>query len=342
MKFKKEAGFRAYVIILIRRKFNMHVDSVKDLVFGVIGGSALLMYGVELMGSSFEKAAGGFIKKTLSIFAGNLLSAFFTGIFITALVQSSTAVTVLTVGFVNAGLMNLNQAVGIIYGANIGTTITAQLMALDITEVSLPLIGIGYIIMISSNKNLFKNTGRGLMGLGMLLLGLRLINSGVPFLKSDPYIINFFRVYGNNTIISLIIGTLLTAAVQSSSAVMGVTMILARYDLISLGGAISLMIGSNIGTCAAAQLAAATGNTASKRAAWAHTLYNIIGGMVAIIAIKPFITLVQLLSPGMPIERQVANSHTLFNVLSAIVFLPVTKYYVRLIENIVPDRKNNR
>lgn len=317
----------------------MAVDSVRDLLFGIMGGSALLMYGVDLMGEGLEKAAGKLIKKVLSVLTGKLWSAFLVGTAVTTLVQSSTAVTVLTVGFVNAGLMGLKQAVGIIYGANIGTTVTVQLMAFNLTEIALPALGLGFMIMYFSKKESVKYIGQGIMGFGMLFLGMKLLNMGTPYLNSNPLVVNFFKQYSDNLIISVLAGMLATILVQSSAAVMGITLILSQSNLIGLYGAIGLMLGSNVGTCATAQLAAVTGNVAAKRTAWAHTIYNVIGALAAIIVIRPFIWVIEALSPGMPIERQIANSHTIFNVLSAVVFLPVTDYYVKFIKKLVPNRR---
>ena len=162
---------------------------MEELIFGLIGGTALLMYGVDMMGDGLEKASGETMKKILTSLTGNTLSAFFVGTLVTAIVQSSTAITVLTVGFVNSGLMNLSQAMGIIYGANIGTTITAQLMAFSfkfkLTDIALPVLGIGFgINYIAKNKKL-KNIGQALMGFGMMFLGLKILNSGIPYMQES-------------------------------------------------------------------------------------------------------------------------------------------------------------
>jgi phosphate:Na+ symporter len=235
--------------------------------------------------------------------------------------------------------MDLKQAVGVIYGANIGTTITAQLIAFKLTDLALPLTAIGFAIMYFSKRETFKYIGQGIMGCGMLFLGLQFLDMGVPYLKASPTAARFFRYYGNNTFVSVIIGMLATIVLQSSSATVGITMALAQAGLITIDGAIGFMLGDNIGTCMTAQLAAVTGNTGAKRAAWSHTLYNIIGVVIALITIKPFISFIRWVSPGLPIGRQIANSHTFFNVLSALLFLPLTGYYVKFIEFIVPDRK---
>jgi phosphate:Na+ symporter len=317
----------------------MQVNTLKELIFGIIGGTALLIYGVEMMGEGLEKAAGKLIKKVLSLLTGRLWSAFLTGTVATALVQSSTAVTVLTVGFVNAELMGLKQAVGVIFGANIGTTITAQLMAFNLTDIALPALGAGFMIMYLTKNETVKNAGRSIMGFGMLFLGLRLLNSGVPYLKSNEVVIGFFMNYGDNLPVSVLMGTLATMAVHSSSASVGITMILAQSGLIGIDGAIGLMLGGNIGTSITAQAASITGSISARRTAWAHTIYNIAGAVIALMVIKPFIMLIQYTSPGLPIERQIANSHTIFNILSAALFLPVTGYYVRFLEYMVPEKK---
>jgi len=314
----------------------MDIDSMKDLIFGIIGGSALIMYGVDLMGDGLEKAAGKVIKKTLQRLTKTVWSSFLVGTIVTALVQSSTAVTVLTVGFVNANFMSLKQAVGIIYGANIGTTFTAQLMAFDLTRMALPILSVGVVTMYFAKRDTIKNIGQGILGCGMLFLGLRFLNSGVPFLRSSPEIVGIFQRYSDNLLVSVIIGTISTALVQSSAAIVGITMVLAGSGMITIDGAVGLMLGSNIGTCMTAQIAAAAGNTYAKRTAWAHTIYNIVGVIIALIIIKPFIFLVRYVSPGMSIEREIANSHTLFNLMSAIIFLPFTNKYVKFIESIVP------
>ena len=183
---------------------------MKELIFGIIGGTALLMYGVNMMGEGLEKASGNMMKKILSVLTGKVWSAFLVGVFLTAIVQSSTAITVLTVGFVNAGLMNLPQALGIIYGANIGTTITAQLMAFSfkfkLTDIALPVLGIGFgISHLVKNKTL-KNVGQALMGFGMMFLGLKILNSGVPFMKESESLRYFFTQYASIPVLGILLG----------------------------------------------------------------------------------------------------------------------------------------
>lgn len=323
---------------------------MKELIFGLIGGTALLMYGVDKMGEGLEKASGKMMKKMLSFFTGRVWSAFLVGIVLTVLVQSSTAITVLTVGFVNAGLMKLPNAVGIIYGANIGTTITAQLMAFSfkfkLTEIALPVLGIGFAISYFAKNKTTKNLGDALMGFGMMFLGLKILNSGVPFLKSSETLRFFFQNYASIPVVGILLGALATAMVHSSAATVGVVMVLGQANLIDLNTAVLLMLGDNIGTCITAQLASMSGNIHARRTAWAHTLYNVFGVLLVAVTFTPFIWLVENVTNymsvnfgfGNAIDAQIANSHTVFNLISALIFLPITKYYVAFLEKFIKSR----
>jgi len=320
--------------------------NMKDLIFGLIGGTALLMYGVDTMGEGLERASGAMMKKLLSILTGKVWSAFLVGTFLTALVQSSTAITVLTVGFVNAGLMKLPQAIGIIYGANIGTTITAQLMAFSfnfkLTEVALPVLGIGFTINYFAKNRTIKNFGQALMGFGMMFLGLKILNQGIPFMQQSPTLRYFFETYASIPIIGILLGAVATAMVHSSAATVGLVMILGQAELIDLTSAVAIMLGDNIGTCITAQLASLSGNIHARRTAWAHTLYNIFGVIIVALVLPYFVRLIEITTayfqPNGDIGTQIANSHTLFNILSAIVFLPITKYYVKFLETIIKGK----
>ncbi|MBE6066491.1 MAG: Na/Pi cotransporter family protein [Clostridium lundense] len=322
---------------------------MKELIFGLIGGTALLMYGVDMMGEGLEKASGNMMKKILTVLTGRIWSAFLVGILLTALVQSSTAITVLTVGFVNAGLMKLPQAIGIIYGSNIGTTITAQLMAFSfsfkLTDIALPVLGIGFAISYFAKNKTIKHVGEALMGFGLMFLGLKILNSGVPFMKTSPTLRYFFETYASNPIIGMLLGALATALVHSSSATVGLVMVLGQAGLIDLTTSVAIMLGDNVGTCITAQLTSLTGNIHARRTAWAHTLYNVFGVLICAILLYPFVNLIEFvtnyLQPGSDISAQIANSHTVFNVVSAILFLPITKYYVKFLETVIRSKKGD-
>ena len=324
-------------------------------IFNLIGGTALLMYGVDKLGDGLEKASGNVMKKILSVLTGKLMSAFAVGTILTAIVQSSTAITVLTVGFVNSGLMSLSQAIGIIYGANIGTTITAQIFAASysfkLTTFALPVLGFGFLISYIAKKQTIKSAGSAIMGFGMMFQGLALLNSGKDFLSGNSSVKYFFETYATIPIVAILMGIMVTALIHSSSATVAFVMVLGQAGLlgsdptIALQTAICIMFGDNIGTCVTAQLASLNANVNARRTAWAHTLYNIIGVILAWICLPLFVKLIQhftsLLMNTADINIQIANSHTVFNVLSAIIFLPFTKYFVRLLETIIRDRKKD-
>lgn len=308
------------------------------------------MYGVDLMGDGLEKASGETMKKILKALTGNTLSAFFVGTLVTAIVQSSTALTVLTVGFVNSGLMNLSQALGIIYGANIGTTITAQLMAFSfkfkLTDIALPVLGIGFAInYISKNKSI-KNIGQALMGFGMMFLGLKILNSGIPYMQESETLRYFFVKYASNPFIGVLLGIVATAMVHSSAATIGLVMILAKAGLLDLESAIYLMLGDNIGTCVTAQMASLTANINARRTAWGHTLYNVFGVILTWSILPIFMKIVvwttNQFNANADISAYIANSHTIFNVLTAIIFLPCTKYYVAFLNKVVRSKAENK
>ncbi len=309
---------------------------MRDFILGLIGGTALLMSGVDMMGDGLERSVGNTMKSILSALTGTVYRAILVSTALTALVQSSTAITVLTVGFVNAGLMTLSQAVGVIYGANIGTTVTAQLMAFKLTDWAFLFVGIGFVVRLAAKSDRDRNLGSALMGFGLMFTGLKILNSGVPFLQQHPAFVRVLNSLTTRPLIGIAIGMLATMLVHSSAATVAVTMVLAKAGLIDLSGAVCLMLGDNIGTCVTAQVASLTTNVNARRTAWAHTLYNVIG-VAAVFALLPwFVRLTATTSPD--IARQIANSHTVFNVLSAVIFLPFTKRYVRLLERLVPDR----
>lgn len=324
---------------------------MQELIFGLIGGTALLMFGVNMMGDGLEKASGETMKKIITVLTGNVYSAFLVGIFVTAIVQSSTAVTVLTVGFVNSGLMKLSQAIGIIYGANIGTTVTAQLMAFSfkfkLTDIALPVLGIGFgISHIVKNKKI-KNIGQAMTGFGMMFLGLKILNEGIPYMQQSEALRYFFTHYASNPIIGILLGISVTAMVHSSAATIGLVMILSQAGLLDLQSSIYIILGDNIGTCFTAQLASMTGNISARRTAWAHTLYNIFGVVLALTAMPVFIKIITFITDhfhksGADISVYIANSHTLFNSINALIFLPLTKYYVEFLNRVIKSKENGK
>lgn len=321
---------------------------MQELIFGLIGGTALLMFGIEMMGDGLEKVSGPAMKRILGALTGNVFKSTLVGMLITALVQSSTAVTVLTVGFVNAGLLKFSQAVGIIYGANIGTTVTAQLMALSfrfkLTDIALPMIGLGFAISYFAKKDTFKNLGSAIMGFGLMFYGLKILNAGAPIMQSSEALRHFFANYASIPLVGVLLGILATAMVHSSAATVALVMVLGTTGLIDFPTAIYLTLGDNIGTCITAQLASLSGNINARRTAWAHTLYNTAGVVLVFFLVPQFSRLVETITysyaPGAGLDVLIANTHTIFNVASAVIFMPFTKIFVHLLETIVKDRSD--
>ncbi len=317
----------------------MKPQTLLIILFNLASGTILLLAGVGWMGEGLEKANRRLLEKVLATLTGKTWRAFLAGTLLTALIHSSTAVTVLTVGFVNSGIMELPQAVGIILGANIGTTVTAQLISFPISHISIPALIIGFGIMALSRRPTIRSIGQAIAGIGFLFAGLMVLNASIPYVRESPNIQQLFLHYGGNPFVSLFVGMITTALVHSSSATVGITILLFNAGLLPFEGAVALMLGDNIGTCITAQLAGFKGNIAAKRTAWAHTLYNIIGVIIAFIFLMPFAALVENFTAflGMDQTRLVANSHTLFNILSAILFLPFINLYVKFIEWVVPE-----
>jgi len=307
------------------------------ILYNFVAGTLCLIFGVNSMSSGLENLHPKALERILRKFAGKTTYAFLAGTLITALVQSSTAVTVITVGLVNSGLMNLTQAVGIIYGANLGTTVTAQLMSFKITNAALPVLALSLLLRVISKKAFLKNAAQAAAGFGFMLAGLEILNSSIPYLSESSLIFEAFKKYGSSPIIGLIIGIITTMLVHSSSATVGLTIILFNSGFIDFHTALGLTLGDNIGTCVTAQLASIGTNITARRVAWAHTFYNIIGVAAVLLLFQPFSDLVHFITylTGGDKTNLVANSHTIFNALSALVFLPVSKHYIRFINWIV-------
>lgn len=311
------------------------------ILFNFITGTLCLIYGVKLISGGLEKANLRAIKKVITAYTGKVHRAFIAGAVLTALVQSSAAVTVITVGLVNSGLMQLSQAVGIIYGANLGTTVTAQLMSFNMEYAAIPVFLAGLILRCFSRKSTTKNLSLSLIGFGFMFTGISILHMGVPYIRESQFAYDLFRQYGQNPFIGLLMGIIATMLVQSSSATVGLTIVLFNAGLIGFESALGLTMGDNIGTCLTAQLASLGTGISARRTAWAHTIYNVLGVLMVFIFFMPFADLVRLVTSalGQDESRLIANTHTIFNVLSAVVFLPATKYYVRFIEAIIRENR---
>ena len=310
---------------------------IKEVAFGIFGGLGLFIYGMHLMGEGLHKAAGNKLRKILKSLTINSVVATILGTVVTALIQSSSATTVLAIGFVNAGLMTINQTIGIILGANIGTTITAQIIAFQLTDYALPILGIGFALKFFCKKKLWKDMGEFLLGFGILFLGLSIMTSVVKPFAQNPAIREAFIRYSSNTFLGLAMGFIVTAILQSSSATTGIVIALATVNLITLDGVIPIILGCNIGTCVTALLASIGTSINAKRTAWAHVFFNIIGSVLFVIFLQPFKFLV--IHTSTDLVRQCANAHTLFNLIAAFLFLPFTNIYVKFIKKIIVSKE---
>ena len=305
-------------------------------VFSLLGGLALFLYGMHMMSSGLEAAAGNKMKLILEKLTSNRFLAVGVGALITAIIQSSSATTVMVVGFVNAGLMSLRNAVWVIMGANIGTTITGQLIALDVVAYAplIAFVGVAMITFIKSKK--VDSFGEIIAGLGILFMGMELMSSAMVPLRSSPEFVNMVSNF-TNPLIGILVGAGFTAIIQSSSASVGILQALAISGVITLPSAIYVLFGQNIGTCITSVLASIGTNRNAKRATLIHLLFNIIGTTIFVIIslIAPFASFMESLSPG-NVAAQIANVHTVFNVATTIILLPFGYKIVDLTYKILP------
>lgn len=305
-----------------------------DIAFSTIGGLGLFLFGIQIMASGMQKAAGDRFRRILEMLTNNPVLGVLTGIVVTILVQSSSTSTVMVVGFANAGLMNLAQAVSVIIGANIGTTVTAQIVSFKIGVVAFPAIGFGSLLNFFGRRRFHRYIGQTVLGFGLLFLGMTTMSSGMSPLRELDAFHNMLVQFSTYPILGILSGALFTALIQSSSAATGVIIALTLQDLIPFNSAVPLVLGTNVGTSITAILASIGANVAARRAAVAHVLFNVIGVGLALIFLKPFSDIIVETASTVP--RQVANTHTAFNLLNTVFFIVFLKYFTRLICYIVP------
>ncbi|MGQ9603559.1 MAG: Na/Pi symporter [bacterium] len=325
----------------VRLKFRTIAFSSRKMAFGLIGGVGIFLYGMLLLSTSLQKVAGQRLRRLLELLTSNRLVGAAVGALVTAVIQSSSVTSVMVVGFVNAGLLRLQQAIGVIIGANIGTTITGQIIAFKIDLYGLPLIGIGLAIIMLAKLRQQRLWGEAIVGFGLLFVGLTLMKETLAGLSASNTMKSFFVNFSREPILGVLGGALVTGIIQSSSATVGLTMALASAGLVDLRGAISLVLGENIGTTITAQIASIGSSRTARQAAWSHTLFNVFGVayMTGILySGNWYERLVELTSDDL--MRQVANSHTLFNVVNAALFLPMLPVLKFFVEKIAPKKEN--
>ena len=305
-------------------------------VLQVLAGVGVLIYGIVIMGESLQIIAGGRLRKLIGSLTGTPLKGLAVGTIVTSILQSSGATTVMVVSFVDVGFMNLTQAIGVILGANIGTTVTGQLIAFDITNVAYLCALQSAGICILAHKKRTKQIGICIIGFALLFIGINMMKGPMGYFRERPDLLASFAKY---PFIAFLAGLVITLIVQSSSATVGLTMAVAAQGIIPLQTAIIIILGDNIGSTMTAVLASLGANRAAKQAAASHVLIKVFGTVVIWMALPAYTYLIELTSSS--ISRQVANAHTLFNVIIALMFLPFVKQYANFIKKIIPDDKES-
>ncbi len=329
---------------------------IKDIIFGVVGGLGLFLFGMGLMSDGLKKVAGQKLKNILESMTKRAIVAFLVGAGVTALVQSSSATTVMVIGFINAGLLTLKQAINVIIGTNVGTTATAWLVsisgigALKITIYALPAVGIGFLLSVLGKTRKTKSIGQILLGLGILFLGLDFMKEAFSPLEKSTKVQEIFISLGDKPLLAILAGAVVTMLVQSSSASIAIVQLLAIGGAFgtnwqtALNVSIPFVLGSNIGTTITAQIAALQANRNAKRAAWAHTIFNTLGSAIAypFVLFGLFGAFVLYISPWQlgrnTIAPSIAIAHTIFNVVTSAVFLPMSGFLAKIVWKLVPEK----
>jgi len=323
--------------------------------YKVLGGLGIFFFGMKLLSEGLQSISSRMIRKVINSLTTNRFMAVIVGMIVTMIVQSSSVSTVMTVGFVNAGLMNLTQAIGVIFGANIGTTITGWVIAIKVTKYSLLFIGLGIIPMLFLKNETLSSWGKVLFAIGLVFLGLSTMSGAFKPLRTYPEFISFLSYFDSKTYLSLIgtigIGCLLTCIVQSSSAMLGITIALAMAGTIEFTTAAALVMGENIGTTITAILAGIGTNTNARRASYAHAIFNVCGVVVMTFIFAWYVGFIEELIPGLAdfteadgskpnIAWHISASHTIFNVVNVIIFLPLMGLIVKIVTRLAPDTDN--
>lgn len=325
-----------------------------EQIFTLVGGLAIFLYGMKMMSEGLQEAAGARLKRIFEVLTANRVMGVAVGVIVTGIIQSSSATTVMVVGFVNAGLMDLQQAGGIIMGANVGTTVTAWIITFKITRYAMPLVALGVGALMFSRNETARNIGRILFGLGLLFMGLKLMESAFAPLRDDKDFIMFFTQFGaenfGQIIKSVFAGCLLTVIIQSSSATVGITIALANQGLLTYPAAAALVLGENIGTTITALLACIGTNHTARRAAVFHSLFNVFGVIYMLAIFKGYLQFIDWLIPGAMdavaadgtkpyIAAHIAAGHSVFNIANTIMFLPFMGLIVKAATFLVPGSK---
>ncbi len=310
------------------------------IFISLFGGVLLLLYGIKLLNDGLQNAAGSKIRSLLRSLTSNRLAAVGGGALITGLIQSSSATSVMLVGFVSAGLMSFRQTLAVILGADIGATLTVQLIAFHITDYAVLLIGVGLVFTLFAKRTFARNVGQGVLGFGFVVLSLKIMIDAMGPLQGNDLFQQVFIALTDTPFVGIILSALITGLIHSSAATLGIALALASSGLITIKAALYIMFGANIGTCATALIASLRSPVEARRVAWAHTFFKVLGVVLFLPFLAPFQTLVTATTPDL--SRQIANAHTLFNVIMAVCFLPFTALFAKLITKLVPEKAEEK
>jgi len=304
------------------------------IILGVVGGLGLFIYGMYLLSESLRKLSLTLLKTMLEKMTSNKVRAALVGVIVTSIIQSSSATSVLLIGFINAGLMQLAAGLAIMIGANIGTTVTAQLIAFKFTTIAPAFVFAGAMLFFFSKKDKNKNKGLAILGFGFLFLGLAMMSSAVKPLAGNDATKEFFINFGRQPVLGIVAGLVVTAILQSSSTTTGMIIAFASAGLLDLQSSIYLIFGTNIGTCITAFIASIGGTLSSKRLALGNTFFNAAGVAIALPLVGMYLIYIPLISGD--IARQVANTHTIFNIINTFIFLPSVPLIVKILNKVIP------
>ena len=310
-----------------------------NIVISLIGGLGLFLYGMSLMGEGLQKSAGDKLKKIIELLTSNVVMGVLVGTVVTGIIQSSSATTVMVVGFVNAGIMNLSQAIGVIMGANIGTTVTAQLVSFNLEGIAPIALGIGILFYLFTSNQKTKHLSEILIGFGILFTGMEFMKDAVAPLAEYKAFTDALLYFSKNPVLGILAGFAITGIVQSSSASMGMLIALASQGILPLSSALPILYGDNIGTCVTSLLSSVGASRNARRAAVMHLSFNVIGTIIFMLVLnKPISAIVTHFDPT-DTARQIANAHTLFNLTKVIILLPFSKYIVKLANRLIPIKE---
>ena len=311
-----------------------------EIILSIIGGLVLFLFAVSSISETIQKAVGQNAKKWILKFTSNIFSGILTGTIITILLDSSSAVIIITIIFVNSNVLTFRQSMGIILGANIGTTMSSQIIAMDIGKYSPILLLIGFILLLTSKSEKISNTGKLILYFGVLFFGLFTMENALEPLKNNDYFVDWLKK-AENPFIGSLIGAIATIIVQSSSATIGMAIILSKKGLISLAGGIAIMLGAELGTCSDTLLATIKGSRQALKAGLFHLIFNILSIILGLLFFTPFLLFIELISKNAPIERALANAHMIFNISGVLIFVWTIPLFEKILNKWLPDKNNS-